>query len=69
MMNLNRPDAAEYLGVGVKTMDNWRVFGTGPRYLKLGSRVLYPVEELDAFKAASLRTSTSTPAPSPAPAP
>jgi predicted DNA-binding transcriptional regulator AlpA len=58
-MNLDRNQAAEYLGLSRKTLDNWRTTGRGPRFLKLGSRVLYPVAELDAFKTAHLRTSTS----------
>jgi predicted DNA-binding transcriptional regulator AlpA len=58
-MNFNRNGAAEYLGISRKTLDNWRTTGRGPRFLKLGSRVLYPVVELDAFKAANLRSSTS----------
>jgi predicted DNA-binding transcriptional regulator AlpA len=58
-MNLNRSKAAEYLGLKTKTLDNWRSAGRGPRYLKLGARVLYPQTELDAFKAANLRQSTS----------
>jgi predicted DNA-binding transcriptional regulator AlpA len=58
-MNLDRSRAAEYLGLHRKTLDNWRTTGRGPRYLKLGSRVLYEQSELDAFKARCLRTSTS----------
>lgn len=59
MPNLNRSEAAEYLGLKTKTLDNWRCAGTGPKYLKLGARVIYPREELDAFRAANLRRSTS----------
>ena len=58
-MNLTREKAAEYLGLGLRTLDNWRSQGRGPRYLKLGSRVIYPLQELDAFKAANLRQSTA----------
>jgi len=58
-MNYDRKKAAEYLGLQTKTLDNWRTAGRGPRYLKLGARVIYPQSELDAFKAANLRTSTS----------
>jgi predicted DNA-binding transcriptional regulator AlpA len=57
--NLDRDAAAEYLCLSRKTLDNWRTTGRGPRFLKLGARVLYPKTELEAFKAANLRTSTS----------
>lgn len=59
MQNLDRDTAAAYLGLKRKTLDNWRTQGRGPRYVKFGARVLYPVAELDAFAAASLRTSTA----------
>lgn len=58
-MNYNRTEAARYLGLGVRTLDHWRCRGVGPKYLKLGARVLYPQSELDAFKAACLRQSTA----------
>lgn len=58
-MNYDRFRAAEYLGIALKTLDKWRCAGRGPRYLKLGARVLYPQGELDAFKAANLRQSTA----------
>lgn len=58
-MNLTTPRAAEYLGLAPKTLDNWRTSGRGPKFLKLGARVLYPQTELDAYKAANLRQSTS----------
>jgi len=43
-------------------MDNWRTVGRGPKFLKLGGRVLYPRSELNAYKAACLRQGTSVPA-------
>ena len=48
---LNTPDAAEYLGVKRGTMEVWRSLGKGPRYVKLGTRVVYEIEDLDAFAA------------------
>ena len=56
----SRPEAADYYDVSEKTMDGWRVRGVGPRYVKLGGRVFYRQEDLDAHIEASLRTSTST---------
>ena len=58
-MNLTREEAAKYLGLGLRTLDNWRSQGRGPWYLKLGSRVIYALQELDVFKAANLRQSTA----------
>lgn len=30
-------------GMSEKTLERWRTLGTGPMYLKLGSRVMYPL--------------------------
>ena len=43
-------DAAEVLGLAPGTLANWRYFGRGPKYVKLGrkrsSRVLYDLRDL-----------------------
>jgi hypothetical protein len=67
--NLSEKEAAEYLGLTVHTMRRWRWSGDGPRFLKMGSRCLYPIAELDAFQATCLRKSTSDPSPTTKPAP
>lgn len=48
-LNVSTAAAARMLGVAKHTLENWRADGKGPRYVKLGSRVLYPVDELRAF--------------------
>lgn len=35
---LGTPEAAEMLGVSSKTLENWRSIGTGPKFLKIGTR-------------------------------
>ena len=37
------------------TLASWRTKGIGPRYLKLGGRVLYPVIAVEEFEAASTK--------------
>lgn len=61
--NLSEKEAADYLGLTVHTMRRWRWSGDGPRFLKMGSRCLYPVAELEAYQASCLRRSTSDPGP------
>lgn len=41
--------AAEYLGLAVGTLRNWRNKGKGPRYFKLGSKIRYTVKDLEKF--------------------
>ena len=35
-------------GLSEKTLERWRMLGTGPAFLKLGSRVLYSLAEIEA---------------------
>ena len=62
-MRLRTPDAARHLGVSPKTLEKWRLTGSGPRYAKLGTAVVYDTRELDSFVAARERASTSDPGP------
>jgi len=41
--------AARYLALHVGTLANWRVRGVGPRYWKIGTKVIYKLTDLDAF--------------------
>jgi predicted DNA-binding transcriptional regulator AlpA len=50
---LREKEAAEVLGVSVKTLQAWRFYCKGPKYLKIGRAVRYPVEYLDQFKESS----------------
>jgi predicted DNA-binding transcriptional regulator AlpA len=47
---LNENQAAEFLGISVRTLQAWRVRGGGPRYLKIGRSVRYQRRELVAFQ-------------------
>ena len=44
-------DAAAYLGVSPRTLENWRASGDGPDYARLGARVVYRIVDLDKFLA------------------
>ena len=46
---MTRRDAAKYLGLMPKTLAMWALAGKGPRQLKVGGRVFYYQEDLDAF--------------------
>lgn len=58
---LRTPDAAVYLGLSPKTLEKHRCYGTGPVYHKLGGRIVYAVDDLDAWAKIGRRTSTSDP--------
>ena len=46
---LSRKDAARYLGRAEKTLAMWCLGGTGPRAVKVGGRIFYFKDDLDAF--------------------
>lgn len=58
-MNLLPKEAAERLRTTVGTLAVWRVKGCGPRYIKFGRKVLYPVAELEAFEQKHIRSNTA----------
>lgn len=60
-IRLNQDELAERWGVSPKTLERWRVLGIGPCYLKLNGKVVYRVEDVEAFERQSLRQSTSEP--------
>ena len=51
--------AATRLAVSVRTLQQWRVSGGGPRFAKIGRCVRYRTSDLDAFVVANLRAHTS----------
>ena len=42
-------EASQFLGVSAATLRAWRSQGRGPRFAKLGRRVVYPIEALEEF--------------------
>jgi predicted DNA-binding transcriptional regulator AlpA len=46
---LDEREAAQYLGLAPGTLRNWRTAGRGPRHVRLGRRVGYRVEDLQAW--------------------
>lgn len=52
-------EAATFLGLSEKTLANWRCRGYGPKFIRLGARVIrYHVDELSAWLNTNVRTST-----------
>lgn len=56
---LNVKEAAAVLRLGVSTLNKLRVRGGGPRYLKLGRRVVYRTTDLTEWADQRARQSTS----------
>ena len=58
---LRTPEAARFVGLSIRTLEKHRIYGTGPRYSKLGGRVVYRVEDLQAWVESGAKASTSDP--------
>lgn len=58
---LKTPDAAVHLGLSARTLEKHRCFGTGPVFRKLGGRIVYAIDDLDAWAAIGTRRSTADP--------
>ena len=58
---LRTPDASRFVGLSIRTLEKHRIYGTGPRYAKLGGRVVYRLEDLQAWVESAFKASTSDP--------
>jgi hypothetical protein len=56
--HLSQRDLAGRLRISPRTLEGWRWRGTGPRFVKAGGRVLYRLEDVEAFEETQLRQST-----------
>lgn len=53
-------DAAEHVGLSASTLNKMRVEGRGPRYMRLGNRVIYRRQDLDAYLERSVVETTDS---------
>jgi predicted DNA-binding transcriptional regulator AlpA len=58
---LRTPEAARFLGLSGRTLEKHRTYGTGPAYRKLGGRVVYAIDDLQAWADRGAKSSTSDP--------
>lgn len=58
-LNLKPAEAAARLRVSKDTLKHWRIQGCGPRFVKWGRVILYPMVELERWEKQHLHTSTN----------
>ena len=56
---LNERQAADFLKLSVRTLQQWRVSGRGPLFTKLSRAVRYRRADLDAYVARGVAQSTT----------
>ena len=57
--HLNQVELSRRWRLSPRTLERWRWMGEGPRYLKIGGRVVYRVEDVEAYEAQQTRESTA----------
>ena len=55
LSHLNQVQLARRWSLSPRTLERWRFHRTGPNYLKVGGRVVYRLEDIEAFEAAASR--------------
>lgn len=58
-LTLDTKGAAAQIGFAPNTLEKLRVYGGGPRYVKMGRSVRYRVSDLEAYLAERVVESTS----------
>ena len=58
--HIDQKQLAERWNISAKTLERWRWAGEGPRFLKLGGRVVYRIADIEAFEQEQLRSRTAT---------
>ena len=58
---LSNEEAAAYLKLSPRTLEKQRVVGGGPRFLKLGRRVVYAIADLERWASDRACDTTSDP--------
>lgn len=57
--HMGQVDLARRWRVSPRTLERWRCVGQGPSYLKIGGRVVYRIEDVEAYESRRVRTSTA----------
>jgi hypothetical protein len=59
MPNLDQKQLACRWLMSPRTLEQWRWQGKGPKYLKIGAKVVYRLEDVESFESESLRLNTT----------
>jgi hypothetical protein len=55
LRHFNQVQLARRWSVSPRTLERWRWLREGPPFLKVGGRVLYRLEDVEAFEAGQMR--------------
>lgn len=61
MAKLTQEQLAKRWHMSPRTLEQWRWLGKGPRFLKIGARVLYDEEVVEGYEATQVCQNTNGP--------
>ena len=61
MQHIDQKELAKRWLISPRTLGQWRWQGRGPRFLKIGGRVVYRLSDIEAFEAVNLHANTNGP--------
>jgi hypothetical protein len=61
MQHFDQNHLAKRWLISARTLEQWRWQGRGPRFLKIGGRVVYRLSDIEAFEAARVHVNTIGP--------
>jgi hypothetical protein len=57
--HINQVELSRRWRLSPRTLERWRYRGTGPQYLKVGGRVVYRLDDIEAFEARRIHETAS----------
>ena len=57
--HLNQRELAERWDISVRTLERWRWLLQGPPFLKLGGRIVYRIEDIEAYETAQRKETSA----------
>jgi hypothetical protein len=60
LRHFNQVQLARRWSISPRTLERWRWLGQGPQYLKIGGRVVYRLDDVEAYEAQQARSSTAS---------
>ena len=61
LRHLSQIELAARWNISHRTLERWRWTGEGPKFSKLGGRVIYRLEDVEAFEVEQIRGSDHEP--------
>lgn len=56
--HMNQTELAARWNISPRTLERWRWSGAGPRFIKIGGRVVYRLEDIESFEEERSRSNT-----------